>query len=151
MRRAGHRLRAVLRARSTGQGAGSFDLAAPDQAGLAARLLTLEPWQLRRLSNAIEAAISFARKVIRPRGSPLAEATHASAVMSSATTVTRSPLLTDATVRVARSPNATTFTQRVMLSPAPRAGISMASRNSTPSVPLRVVNGWGSSPHQERP
>src|ERR1019366_492919 len=68
-----------------------------------------------RVSKAIEAAISTARRGPRPRGSPLAVAGQASAVKSSARTVTRSPFRTEAAVREARSPNAVTLTQRVML------------------------------------
>src|ERR1017187_2335546 len=101
-----------------------------------------------RVSKAIEAAISTARRVTRPRGSPLDVVAHASAVKSSARTVTRSPLRTEAAVREARRPNAVTFTQRVMLSPEPRAGMSRARRSSTPSVPSRVVKLRGSSPRR---
>ena len=53
---------------------------------------------MRRVSKAIEAAISRARRVTRARGSPLVFAAHASAIRSSATTVTRSPLPTDVAV-----------------------------------------------------
>src|ERR1017187_3171393 len=101
-----------------------------------------------RVSKAIEAAISTARRVTRPRGSPLDVAAQASAVKSSARTVTRSPFRTEAAVREARSPNAVTLTQRVMLSPEPRAGMSRARRSSTPSVPSRVVKLRGSSPRR---
>ena len=57
-----------------------------------------------------------ALKVTRARGSPLLVAFQASAIRSSATTVTRSPLPTDAAVRSARGPKAITLTQRVTLS-----------------------------------
>jgi integrase len=100
---------------------------------------------VRRVSNAIDAAISRARRVTRARGSPVPVAAHASAIRSSATTVTRSPLRTDSPVRVASSPNAVTLIHRVMPSPAPRAGMSRARRSSTPSVPSRVVKVCASS------
>jgi GNAT acetyltransferase len=47
---------------------------------------------VRSWSNAIDAAISRARSATRARGSPDPAAAHASAVRSSASTVTRSPL-----------------------------------------------------------
>ena len=74
--------------------------------------------------------MSRARRVTRARGSLLSLAAQASAVRSSAMTVTRSPLPTDSAVRLARTPKAVTLTQRVMLSPEPLPrGTSMARRS----------------------
>ncbi len=89
---------------------------------------------------------SRARRVTRARGTPVPFAVHVSAIMSSAMTVTRSPLRTDSAVLVASTPYAVTLTHRVTLSPLPRAGISTAMRSSTPSEPSRVRNVRGSSP-----
>ena len=50
-------------------------------------------------------------------GLPLSVLGQASAIRSSARTVTRSPLRTDSAVRLASTPKAVTLTQRVMLSP----------------------------------
>ena len=104
---------------------------------------------MRRLSKAIDAAISRARRLTRARGSPELVEVHASAIRSSAITVTRSPLPTEAAVRSASIPNAVTFTHRVMPSPpGTREGRSRASRSSTPVVPSRVVKVRGSSPRR---